>query len=167
MSFLKTNNASGFCSGEAVDSFLQSAWFYSGLGYPFTKCQSIDSDDFWVLITMLCTLLCVINRDLVTSNGQWMLSFHILRFYFSVMKHSPNNKCLCLFRTATNYLEGTGFNSWLEHEPHIMRFFVIFNQCIQESSNIAIFLKLGLFFVLPCISKRYLLIILYYDAFNS
>jgi len=48
-----------------------------------------------------------------------------------------------------------------------MRFFFIFNHSIQESNKIATFLKLGQFVILPCISKLYLLIILYYDAFNS
>jgi len=47
-----------------------------------------------------------------------------------------------------------------------MRFFIL-NQCIQESNKIETFLKLGQFFILPYISKLYLIIILYYDDFNS
>jgi hypothetical protein len=43
MWFLEKNNESGFYSGEAVDSYLQIACFYSVLGYPFTKCPNNDS----------------------------------------------------------------------------------------------------------------------------
>ena len=89
---------------------------------------------------------------------------HATRFYFSVMQHSVTNKSFCLFRKAANYLEGNGFNSCLEREPRIMKFFLVFNQCTQESNKIATFLKMDQFFTLPFISKRYLLIILYYDS---